>query len=71
LSGDSHRIKRFASRNDLKIKESEQNGKYYITDKKELLLMIHPESADEEVGVWVNSPYFANSFTGMLDKIVK
>ena len=71
LSGDSHRIKRFASRNDLKIKESEQNGKYFIIDKKELLLMIHPESADEEVGVWVNSPYFANSFTGMLDKLVK
>ncbi len=71
LSGESHRVKRFASRNDLKIKESEQNGKYFIIDKKELILMIHPESAEEEVGVWVNSPYFANSFTGMLDRLVK
>lgn len=71
LNGDQHRIRRFASRNDLKIKESEQNGKYYVIDKKELLLMIHPESAEEEVGVWVNSPYFANSFTSMLDRVVK
>ena len=71
LSGDQHRIRRFASRNELKVKESEQNGKYYIIDKKELLLMIHPESAEEEVGVWVNSPYFANSITIMLDKIIK
>ncbi len=71
LSGESHRVKRFASRNDLKIKESEQSGKYFIIDKKELILMIHPESVEEEVGVWVNSPYFANSFTGMLDRLVK
>ncbi len=71
LSGDTHRVRRFASRNDLKIKESEQNGKYFIIDKKELLLMINPESAEDEVGVWVNSPYFANSFTSMLDRLVK
>lgn len=71
LSGDSHRIRRFASRNDLKIKESEQNGKYYVTDKKEMLFMIHPENAEEEIGLWVNSPYFANSLTAMIDKVIK
>ena len=71
LNGDQHRVRRFASRNDLKIKESDQNGKYYIIDKKELLLMTHAESADEEIGVWINSPYFASSFTSMLDKVVK
>ncbi|MSS74060.1 TrmB family transcriptional regulator [Candidatus Pacearchaeota archaeon] len=71
LNGDQYKIRRFASRNDLKIKESEQNGKYFIIDKKELLLMINPEIAEKEVGIWVNSPYFANSFTTMLDKLVR
>lgn len=71
LSGDSHRVKRFASRNDLKVKESEQNGKYFIIDKTELLLMINHENAEDELGVWVNSPYFANSFTSMIEKLVK
>lgn len=68
LSGDSYKVKRIASRNDLKIKESNQIGKYFIIDKKEMLLMIHPENHQEEVGVWVNSPYFANSLSLMLDK---
>lgn len=68
LSGDSYKVKRIASRNDLKIKESNQMGKYFIIDKKEMLLMIHPENMQEEVGVWINSPYFANSLSLMLDK---
>ncbi len=68
LSGDSYKVKRIASRNNLKIKESSQAGKYFVIDKKEMLLMIHPENMQEEVGVWINSPYFANSLTMMLDK---
>lgn len=68
LSGESYKVKRIASRNDLKIKESNQMGKYFIIDKKEMLLMIHPENMQEEVGVWINSPYFANSLSLMLDK---
>lgn len=68
LSGESYKVKRLASRNNLKIKESGQMGKYFIIDKKEMLLMIHPENMQEEVGVWINSPYFASSLSGMLDK---
>ena len=68
LSGDSYKVKRMASRNELKIKESGQIGKYFIIDKKEMLLMIHPENMQEEVGVWINSPYFANSLSGLLEK---
>jgi len=71
LSGDPYKVRRIASRNELKIKESNQNGKFFAIDKKELLLMIQPENVQDEVGVWVNSPYFANSLTAMLDKVVK
>ena len=68
LSGDQYKVRRLASRNELKIKESSQTGKFFVIDKKELLLMIQPENTQDEVGVWVNSPYFANSLTTMLDK---
>ncbi len=68
LNGDSYKVKRIASRNNLKVKESNQMGKYFIIDKKEMLLMIHPENNQEEVGAWINSPYFANSLSAMLDK---
>jgi HTH-type transcriptional regulator, sugar sensing transcriptional regulator len=71
LSGDAYRVRRLASRNELKIKESDQTGKYFIADKKEMLFMIHPENAQDEIGVWISSPYFANSFGTMLDKMVK
>lgn len=68
LSGEAYKVKRLASRNGLKIKESNQMGRYFIIDKKEMLLMIQPEKFTEEIGVWVNSPYFANSLTTLLDK---
>ena len=68
LSGDQYKVRRLASKNELKVKESNQSGKFFIIDKKELLLLIHPENAQEEVGVWVNSPYFANSLISMFDK---
>lgn len=68
LSGDSYKVKRMALRNDLKIKESAQPGKYFIIDKKEMLLMIHPENFSDEIGVWINSPYFASSLTNLIDK---
>jgi HTH-type transcriptional regulator, sugar sensing transcriptional regulator len=68
LTGDSHKIKRFSNRNDIKIKETNAPGKFYLTDKKEVLFMIHQEKADEEIGVWINSPYFASSFSGIFEK---
>jgi len=68
LSGEAYKVKRLASRNGLKIKESNQMGKYFIIDKKEMLLMIQPEKFTEEIGVWVNSPYFASSLTSLLDR---
>ncbi|MDP4039599.1 MAG: helix-turn-helix domain-containing protein [Candidatus Pacearchaeota archaeon] len=71
LSGDSYRIKRFASRNDLKVKESTHSGRFFIVDRKEILFMIHQDNADEEIGVWINSPYFANAFSGMFDKQIR
>src|SRR3989338_7449503 len=69
LSGEAYKVKRLASRNGLKIKESNQMGKYFIIDKKEMLLMIQPEKFTEEIGVWVNSPYFASSLTSLLEKV--
>lgn len=71
LTGDSYRIKRFANRNSLKIREIKNSGKFFIADKTEMLFMIHPESSDEEVGVWINSPYFTNSFSGIFEKTLR
>ena len=71
VKGDVHRVRKYAHRNELKVKESEANGKFFLIDRKEMLFMIHPENSEEEIGVWINSPYFGNSFTTMFDKVVK
>jgi HTH-type transcriptional regulator, sugar sensing transcriptional regulator len=71
LSGDAERIKKFAAKHDLKVKVSDTNGRFYIADKNEVLFMINSENSEEEVGVWLNSPYFTSSFNGMFESQMK
>ena len=71
VKGDVHRVRRYSHRNELKIRESDANGKFFITDRKEILFMIHPDNSEEEIGVWINSPYFANAFNNIFEKTLK
>jgi HTH-type transcriptional regulator, sugar sensing transcriptional regulator len=69
LSGEIDKIKRLSKKYDLKIKQIDNKGKFFIGDRKEILFMIHPENADEEIGVWINSPFFANTIAGMFNNL--
>jgi HTH-type transcriptional regulator, sugar sensing transcriptional regulator len=71
LKGDSFRIKRIASKNGLRINETKNNGRFYIVDKKDVLFMINQDSNGDESGIWVNSPYFAGSFSDIFEKNLK
>ncbi len=71
LSGDPFRIKRLSTRNDIKIKEVDHTGRFFISDKKEILFMVSAENSEEETGIWINSPYFANSFANIFEKHLK
>ncbi len=47
------------------------NARFCIIDNKELLLMVmHDEEAHPtyDVGIWVNTPYFANALTDMFNQ---
>jgi len=67
LSGDLEKIKKLNIKYDLKAKITQNSGRFYITDKKETLFMINPEGSEEEVGIWLSSPYFSSVFAGMFD----
>ncbi len=67
LSGDNDRIKRLNNKYDLKIMNTKNEGRFYIADKKETFFMINREGPDEEVGIWLNSPYFTGVFVEMLN----
>jgi len=67
LSGAPEKIRKIVSKSNLKASASESEARLYISDRKEVLFMITPENSDEEIGVWLNSPFFAQSLTGMID----
>lgn len=71
LSGDAEKIKRINAKHNLKAKHIESPARFFITDRKEALLMITPEHAEEEMGVWLSSPYFTESLTHIIEHAFK
>ena len=67
LFGDSMKIRRINNKHGLKAKEIETDARFFIGDKKEVLFMITPENSEEDLGVWLNSPFFTTSLTKILD----
>lgn len=71
LSGDPEKIKKFAVKHNLKVKNHEAKARFYLSDKKEVLFMVTPEHAEEEMGVWLSSPFFTESMNNMIDNALK
>lgn len=67
LSGDADKIRKINAKHNLKAKQTDNQGRFFISDRKETLFMINAENSDEEVGIWLSSPYFSHSFSGMFD----
>ncbi len=71
LSGDLDRIKRLLMKNNLKVKPTNNTGRFFVSDRKEALFMINSENADEEAGIWLTSQNFAGSLSIMFDAHIK
>jgi HTH-type transcriptional regulator, sugar sensing transcriptional regulator len=67
LTGPADRIKKIAARINIKPYVSESEARLFISDRSEVLFMITSEKSDEEIGVWLNSPFFAQSLAGILE----
>lgn len=71
LSGDAEKVKKVAHKHGIKPKHIESPGRFFIADKKQALLMITPDHADEEMGVWLNSEFFTSSLTTFVENTFK
>jgi len=71
LSGDQDKVKKLNAKHGLKAKFSESNARFFIADKKETFFMVTPENSEEEMGVWLQSPFFTSSITQILDNSLK
>ena len=67
LAGENERIKKMSSKLNIKVKHSDSNARFFIADKKEVLFMVTPEQAEEEMGVWLNSEFFTSSLANIID----
>lgn len=67
LTGPQDRIKKVATRTALKPVLTDSDARLYISDNQEILFMITPEKAEEEIAVWLNSPFFAQSMSYIMD----
>ena len=71
LSGPADKIKKVSARFNIKALTTNSEARLYISDKQEALFMITPENSDEEVGVWLNSQFFADSFSRIVEGSLK
>ena len=71
LSGDSDKIKKINAKFNLKAKTIDSNARVFISDKKEVLFMVTPETAEEEIAVWLDSPFFTESLASVIEGSMK
>lgn len=67
LSGDQEKIKKLNAKYNLKARSINSSARIFIADRKEILFMITPHNSEEEIGVWINSPFFTESITKIID----
>lgn len=71
LSGDPERIKKINLKLNTKAKQIDSHARLFMADKKEVLFMITPDNSEEEVGVWLSSPFFTESLYSIIDYNLK
>ncbi len=69
LSGDEKEIKKINNKFKIKAKKIEIDTKFFIADKNQMLFSINKtESPNDEVSVWLNTPFFASSLAYMFEQ---
>jgi len=72
LSGEEKDIKKINNKFKIKAKAINIEARFFISDSKEVIFMILNEPMpDEEIAVWLNTPFFSSTLAFMFDQAVK
>ena len=72
LSGNEKDIRKIANKFKIKINKINIDSKFFISDNEEMLFIIsNGKLPDEEIAIWLNTPFFASSLSFMFDQAVK
>jgi len=71
LSGEPEQIKKLSVKFNLKARQIDSAARVFIADKKEVFFMVTPHNSEEDLGVWLNSPFFSESLTKIIESNLK
>ncbi len=71
LSGNENLINDLSKKLGVKFKKINVEAKFFIVDKKEILFYVSKNTDEEEIAIWLNSPFFAESFSNLFEKAMK
>jgi len=71
LAGDEKEIKKINHKFRIKAKQIEVDTRFFIADNDQVLFMISNSTMpEEEVAIWLNTPFFALTLSYMFDQAV-
>jgi len=68
LSGDEVLVKQLSTAFEMKIKPVNIEAKFFIIDRKEILFYLSKDKNNEDIAIWLNSPFFSDAFAGLFEK---
>lgn len=72
LNGSDKDIKKINNKFKIKAKKISIDSRFYIVDSNQILFIISKgNSPDEELAVWLNTPFFTSALSFMFDQAVK
>lgn len=74
LSGNPELVKKASEVLDMEIVRTDIEAKFFIVDRREILLYLNKSSekdtSADDIAIWINSEFFAQSFGELFDKAV-
>ena len=70
LSGDEKEINKANKKFKIKAKKIDVDTRFFIVDNKEILFIIS-NSEDEEIAIWLNTPFFTSTLAFMFEQALK
>ncbi len=73
LAGDKTEVDKINSKLKIKAKHIDIDARFFIADNEQILFIISNSTTqpDEEMAVWLNTPFFASTLSFMFDQAVK
>jgi len=70
LSGEESEIKKINNKFKIKAQKLALNSRFFIMDREQVLFMLSNSNSanEEELGVWINSPFFVSSLAYLFEQ---